>query len=75
MPDWEKRAKNRESSETVLTRHGIAHESRNNGAHLIVRRNNYTVDFWPGTGKYIFRETSPVIQGRGVFNLIRQLGG
>ena len=67
----EKRADNREKSVTILKEKGIRFESRNNGAHLIIKYYNTIVDFWPGTGKYIFRTEAK--RGRGVFNLLRHL--
>ena len=51
----DKRAANRDSSAEVLTREGIAYGSKNMGAHLIVSHDNKTVDFWPGTGRWIDR--------------------
>jgi hypothetical protein len=66
-----KTAKNREESTKILQERGIDFLSRNNGAHLIVQNNGIVVDFWPGTGKYIVRESN--IEGRGVFNLIKWL--
>lgn len=66
----DKRARNREYSAKALTGAGIRYESKNGGAHLIVRHEGRTADFWPGTGKYSIRGGK---QGRGVFNLIRAL--
>ncbi len=67
----EKRADNRENSANILTAKGISFESKNAGAHLIIKHNQSVMDFWPGTGKYIFRNQSK--SDRGVFNLIKQL--
>ena len=51
----EKRASNRESSAQMLLEHGIHFTSNNGGAHLIVQGPTCFIDFWPGTGKWIFR--------------------
>lgn len=67
----EKRAANREQSAAILKRCGVSCMSRNMGAHLIVTHAERTVDFWPGTGKWIDR-AGP--KGRGVFRLLRHLG-
>jgi len=71
MPDWEKRANNRLWSADYLRQMNIPFVAKNNGAHLIVGTPPNVVDFWPGTGKYIFRERD--IEGRGVFNLFQDL--
>lgn len=66
-----RRADNRESSAKILNDNGISFESKNVGAHLIVRGHEITVDFWPGTGKWIVRNGKA---GRGVFNLLKLEG-
>jgi hypothetical protein len=66
-----RRAGNRESSAKILADDGIKFESKNLGAHLIVRGELVTVDFWPGTGKWIVRGGKT---GRGVFNLLKLQG-
>ena len=66
-----KRASNRQRSADLLAKEGIKFETKNFGAHLIVTHNNKTVDFWPGTGKFIFRDNGSY--GRGVGNLIHRL--
>lgn len=68
----EKRASNRQKSADMLMSIGIEFDSKNDGAHLIVKGNGVIVDFWPGTGKYIPRGGKA---GRGVFNLIRLIRG
>lgn len=72
----ERRAGNRESSPQVLRDHGVAFETKNDGAHLVVRHAGKVADLWPGTGKYRVRR--PGGKGeqyrRGVFNLLRDLG-
>jgi hypothetical protein len=51
----EKRASNRASSPDLLREAGISFESKNGGAHLIVKVRGHTIDFWPGTGLWIMR--------------------
>jgi hypothetical protein len=51
----EKRRSNRTGSPQLLTEAGIPFESKNGGAHLIVRANGAVIDFWPGTGLWIVR--------------------
>jgi hypothetical protein len=67
----EKRASNREASSLILQRKGISFEVKNFDAHLIVTHEGQVVDFWPGTGKYIFRGST--VRGHGVFNLLKAL--
>lgn len=66
-----KRAANRESSVRILIKRGIEFESKNAGAHLIVKHAGITVDYWPGTGKFIARNQQG--KGRGIFTLIKFL--
>lgn len=70
-----RRRSNRESSAQILRDKGIQFQSRNCGAHLIVECNGETIDFWPGTGKWI-RRMYPVWpqNGRGVFEMLKVLG-
>ena len=63
MPNWDKRTSNRESSAEILKENGIDFVSHNGGAHLVV---NGSIDFWPGTGKFMVRTNGG--KGRGVFN-------
>ncbi len=67
-----RRARHRQSSPEMLRSAGIAFESKNNAAHLIVSHNGVKVDFWPGTGKW---NTRPVDgkEHRGVRSLIAYL--
>ena len=67
----EKRAHNRESSEQLLREAGIAFESKNDGAHLIVRPAGcpMVVDFWPGTGRWTVRAMNQT--AFGVHKLIK----
>lgn len=69
----QRRADNRESSAKMLAAAGLAFEVKNDGAHLIVKANGRTVDFWPGTGLWVVRGTNE--RRRGVRRLIQQLGG
>lgn len=64
-----KRADNQRRSTALLSARGIPFESFNEGLHLVV---DHRIDFWPSTGKWIFR---PPIkkQGRGVFKLLDAL--
>lgn len=66
----EKRGENRVNSAQILKERGINFESKNGGAHLIVSHNGKTVDFWPGTGKWISRIGG---KGRGVRKLLKML--
>lgn len=67
-----KRATNRDASTETLRRHGVQFDSRNAGAHLIVKHAGKVVDFWPGTGKWIVRGQHKA--RRGLFPLLRELG-
>lgn len=71
-PDWDKRAQNREYSTEHLRKQGVEFTSHNNGAHLVVISGRQAIDFWPGTGKFITRSTGR--KGRGVFNLLKEIG-
>lgn len=68
----QRRADNRANSADILIQHAVRFESRNGGAHLIVKGVGKIADFWPGTGKYQVRGTGRY--RRGVFNLLRDLG-
>lgn len=69
----QRRANNRQRSCSMLRFLGVDFEVKNDGAHLIVRHEGKTVDFWPGTGKYIPRAPGSK-HGRGVFNMLKLLG-
>jgi hypothetical protein len=66
-----KRASNRNFSADLLRKAGVEFESKNRGAHLIVRHRDMIVDFWPGTGKWIPRGGG--IPKRGVHGLLKYL--
>lgn len=68
-----RRASNRERSCSLLRYLGVDFDVKNDGAHLIVRHEGQTFDFWPGTGKYKPR-TPGTPYGRGVFNMLKLLG-
>lgn len=67
-----KRAHNRENSNRLLRENGYQFEEKNDAAHLIVQTLRGIVDFWPGTGKFIVRDSQ--FEGRGVFNLMQHAG-
>lgn len=69
----QRRANNRERSCSLLRYLGVDFDVKNDGAHLIVRHEGQTFDFWPGTGKYKPR-TPGTPYGRGVFNMLKLLG-
>jgi hypothetical protein len=50
-----KRASNRQSSADMLKAAGVAFVEANAGAHLIVQTQAGLIDFWPGTGLWIWR--------------------
>jgi hypothetical protein len=68
----QKRADNRSGGAALLREHGVDFEDRNDGAHLLVSHEGRTIDFWPGTGRWIDRV--PCINGRGVARLLRYIG-
>ena len=68
----EKRAQNTASSTQLLIDKGVKFESVNHGVQLIIKQGDTTYDFWPSTGLYISR--TPQRRGRGVFNLLKELG-
>jgi len=68
----EKKDHNKEWSTEFLHWIGLPIVSKNKGIHLIVCD---AVDFWPTTGKWIFRKNT-ILQrstGRGVKKLVKQL--
>jgi len=68
-----RRSNNRERSCSLLRFLSVEFETKNEGAHLIVKHEGQTVDFWPGTGK--FKSRYPGTQyRRGVFNMLKMLG-
>lgn len=80
----ERRHRNKASSTRLLRERGIPFESKNNGVHLIIRRETRVFDFWPSTGKWVERNNHlapgtlsthrpSLKQGRGIFNLLKEL--
>jgi len=67
-----RKLRNKNQSAFILEKNGVHFETHNNGVHLVIMHNDVFVDFWPSTGKFIFRTSS--IKGRGVFNLLKKLG-
>ena len=61
-------ARAREEMPRYLHSRGIAFDSKNYGAHLIVYGENVTVDYWPGTGLWIPRNTG--LRKKGVDKLV-----
>lgn len=66
----QRRSDNRDKSTQILIDRDIEFETRNAGAHLIVTSPTGTIDFWPGTGKWIRRKGGA---GRGVFSMIKHM--
>lgn len=62
-----RRADNRQGLAKILIDRGVAFESKNGGAHLLVQGKNSLVDFWPGTGKWHSRSGE---KGFGVQSLL-----
>jgi hypothetical protein len=72
--DKERRAESRESAPDQLRAHGIQFTEHNGGAHLIILKGIVTVDYWPGTGKWISRSKGCMGGGRGFAELAEFLG-
>lgn len=66
------RGKNRERGAERLREAGIPFESRNGGAHLLINHNGCHVQYWPGTGLYIFNKPD-TRRGRGIKALLKAL--
>ena len=69
----ERRRSHRDNALILLKQAGILFEEKNGGAHLIVKGNDAYIDFWPGTGRWIPRDTKK--KGFGVRNLIKYING
>ena len=65
----EKRARNREYGAKALREAGVPFESKNDGAHLIVKS---AINYWPGTG--LWSERSGSAKGRGIKSLLKHVG-
>lgn len=68
----QKKESNRNKAIEILTENGISFESKNSGAHLIIRHNGMIVEFWPGTGLFISQHGGQ--KYRGIRNLLKILG-
>ena len=66
-----RRARNRSNSPKMLEGAGLAFETKNNGAHLIIRVGEVRFDLWPGTGLWV-ENGDHSKQRRGVRSLIRR---
>lgn len=71
-----KREENRDNSATLLIKYGIAFDTCNFGAHLMIKlggknTTNSIIDFWPGTGRWVVRDKDT--RGFGVFGLLAVL--
>lgn len=70
-----RRARNRDNGAAILREYEIVFETLNEGRHLVVRYAGHVIDYWPGTGRWIARDTrDPIGEGRGVFRMLRALG-
>ena len=49
------RAAKRKSGAERLIKEGILFDCHNDGAHLIIYRQGYTIDYWPGTSRWSIR--------------------
>ena len=68
----ERRADNRRAGAALLKEHCVPFLTKNQGCHLIVDGGHLgTVDYWPGTGRWIARTGKK--SGRGIHNLLRFL--
>lgn len=65
-----KKLSNIEHSTYMLVEKGFDIDIRNGGVHLIVKQGIYISDFWPSTGKFIFRGINK--KGRGVKRLVAE---
>lgn len=71
-----KRAANRATSADTLRGKGVCFSDHNNGAHLVITgvgatRLPNTIDFWPGTGLWMVRNTRT--KRRGVAQLLAEI--
>lgn len=74
-----RRSDNRKNAVMLLNQNKTKFVIKNGGAHIVIN-DPYRgfVDFWPGTGKYIFRTHQECnkranVTGRGIFNLMKKL--
>lgn len=73
--DKGERADRRAMAPVILEDNGVAFKEHNGGAHLIVTDHGVTVDFWPGTEKWITRptKTEQSRRGHGIDELLTYL--
>lgn len=69
----EKKRSNLAYSTGQLVRAGIAFESHNNDIHLVVKKGDETIDYWPSTGLWWIRGSRN--KRRGMDKLIRHMKG
>jgi len=67
----DRRATNREKSSNLLKKYDVNFNSCNGGSHLVITDKTRSIDFWPGTGKWVVRKG---ISGRGFFRLLKIMG-
>ena len=65
-----KRWANLKWSTAYIKELGFPFESKSGGIHLIIDGPDCKIDFWPSTGKWIFRTGE---RGRGVKNLVNKI--
>ena len=76
--EWKKekqqrRASHRDNAAKELEKYAIYFESKNGGAHLIVEGPSSFIDYWPGTGRWIPRDTKQ--RQFGLRNLLKYILG
>ena len=70
----DRKARRRTSAPAGLASRGVAFESKNEGAHLIVDGGTLgKIDFWPGTGLWVERKSGRRRRGFGA--LVRRITG
>ena len=67
----DKKSKNLQRSTQLLIGEGIGFTTNNFGIHLIIDSYRGKVDFWPSTGRWVFRDKD--FRGRGVQSLISHI--
>ena len=65
-----KKAQNYQAAVKRLELAGITYQTFNAGNMLRIIVDKGTVDYWPSTGLWIVRNTTPEFRGRGVGGLI-----
>ncbi len=59
----------------LLRKYEVPFTTNNDGVHLMIQRDKMRIDFWPGTGLWIFGNSPDTRRSRrGVFNLLKFLG-